>query len=208
MSEIRHLLPCAGVFFLAGVNCASAAKESPSPEMRTIAAAQERSQEALGRAEQAQNDATKAVEKAVAAQANVQRDEDKLSYDQGIARQMAAKAQQAQTLATQKTRQATRETLRLQAKASETLASETKRVAKGIQMADGLVTRTRPDQVVIQPPTGDTMSFVIGKETRVRIEGRKSSAYKIREGTEARVAYVPSADGAKAVSIVVRSASL
>ncbi|HTP27060.1 MAG TPA: hypothetical protein VMK12_15575 [Anaeromyxobacteraceae bacterium] len=206
MTELKHILPCAGFLLVIGA-CAGSAKQSASPQMREVAVAQERSQQNLAQAEEAQKDATKATERAAAAQAVVQRDQDKLSYDQQIARQEQAKAQQAQYRARQETQQATRETQQEQPKASRMLGAETQRVAKGVQTADGLVMQRRPGEVVIQPSNGNPMTFAISKTTKVRVEGRESSADRIQEGVEARVAYIPSRKGPMAISIVVEGAN-
>ncbi len=199
---VKLVLPFAGLFALAGAQCATThreARDSASPVARQAAAAQQRSEEALKRAQEAQQLASEQTKKAEAAQEQVRLDQEKLARDQQIARQEQAKAQQLQMQARLEGERAARETQ----SPVGALSQQTQQTARGQQMAAGLVTKVRPDEVVVQPPSGDAMSFRIDKQTQVRIAGKKASARQIREGAEARVTYEASSEGPTAVSIKV-----
>jgi hypothetical protein len=75
------------------------------------------------------------------------------------------------------------------------------------QVATGLVTQVRADELVVLSAAGEPMTFRMEDSTKVQIEGRTSTADEIKEGQAARVAYEPSADGPKAVSIRVGRAA-
>jgi len=169
--RVKLALPLAGVFALAGVQCATTQREasdSANPATRQAAAAQQRSEEALKRAQEAQQIASEQTRKAEAAQGQVRLDQERLARDQRIARQEQAKAEQLQTQARQESDRAARETRQQQRQAGGALARQTRQSARGQQMAAGLITEVRPDEVVVQPPTGDAMRFRIGEQTQVR----------------------------------------
>jgi hypothetical protein len=204
--RVKLALPFAGLLALAGTQCATMQREgteSANPAARQAAAAQQRSEEALKRAQEAQQRASEQTEKAEAAQEQVRLDQEKLARSQEIARQEQAKAQQLQMQARQESDRATQEAQQQQRQAAGALSQQTRQTARGQQMAAGLVTEVRPDEVVVQPPTGDAMRFRIDERTQVRVEGRRASARQIREGAQARVSYEASSEGPKAVSIQV-----
>jgi flagellar biosynthesis GTPase FlhF len=205
----KYALPFAGLLALSGASCASTsqqASESPNPTTREVASSQKASEEALKRAQDAQKQATDQSQKAAEAQARVRQDQEKLRQDEETARQEQAKAQQLQTQARQESEQAARQTQHQQQRAAAGLSQQTQEIARGQQTAAGIVTQVRPDEVVVQPASGQAMRFRVDDSTDVRIEGRKSSADQIREGQQARVSYEPSANGPSAVSIVVSGA--
>jgi len=202
----KHSLPCAGLILLAGA-CATGSKQasgSPNPTTNQVAASQQSSEEALKRAEEAQKQATDQSNKAAAAQARVRQDEEKLGQDQEAALSEQAQAQQLQERVRQQTHQTTQEIERQQAQAAAALAEQTQMIAHGQQLATGVVTRVRPDEVTIQPASGQRIKFSVDSGTKVQIAGRRSSADKIKEGQEARVAYQASPKGPTAVSIQVQ----
>jgi len=205
----RYVLPGVAVLVMAGAGCAGArkqARESPSPVTRQVELSQTRTEEALKGAQEAQDRATAQARKAAVAEDVVRQDQEKLAQDQQTARQEQAKAQQLQREATRESELAAAEVGRQQALASGALQQQTRRTARGEQLAAGVVTQVRPDEVMIQPPMGDAMSFRVSDRTQVWIEGRKASAGQIREGSEARVSYEASSEGPRAVSISVRRA--
>ena len=205
----KYALPCAGLLALGGLHCASTsqqASESPNPTTREVASSQQASQQALKQAQEAQKAATDQTRKANEAQARVQNDQEKLRQDQDIARQEQAKAQQLQQQANQESQQAGQVAQQQQQRAATGLSQQTQEVARGRQTAAGVVTRVRPDEVVVQPPSGQAMRFSLNESTKVQIEGRASTADEIREGQQARVAYEASANGPTAVSIRVSGA--
>lgn len=206
--NVRYVLPFAGLLAIAG-SCASTSKqasESPNPTTREVASSQQASEQALKRAADAQKAATEQAQKSAEAQARVRSDEEKLRQDQDTARQEQAKAQQLQLQGNQESQQATQQAQQQQRRAASALAQQTQDVSKGQQVAAGLVTQVRPDEVVVQPPSGQAMKIRINDSTQVKIHGRASSADQIQEGQQARVAYEPSVNGPTAVSINVSSA--
>jgi len=208
MIAVRYALPCAGLLALAGA-CASTSQqssESPNPTTREVASSQQASEQALKRAQEAQKQATAQSQKAAEAQARVRSDQEKLRQDQEIARQEQAKAQQLQTQASQETQQSAQQTQQQQQRAATALSQQTQETAKGQQTAAGLITRVRPDEIVVQPPSGQSMRFNLNDSTKVQIEGRTSSADEIQEGQQARVSYETSTNGPTAVLIRVRGA--
>jgi len=190
---------------LGGVTCASTRQqaESPNPTTREVASAQQRSQEALARAHDAQKAAADQAKKAAEADAQVRQDQQKLERDQATARQEHAKAQQLQAQAEQETRRAAQEAQQQQQAAASGLAQQMQHSARGQQVAAGVVTQVRPDEIVLQPPSGDVMRFRLSDQTEVQVGGRQASANQIREGAEARVAYEQSANGPMAVRVSV-----
>lgn len=200
----RYALPCAGLLAWAGASCAAVrgqSGESPNPATQQAMAAQKQSEEALKRAEEAQKRASEQAQKASEAQAQVRRDQQKLAQDQATARQEQARAEHLQTQAKQEAQQAARIAQEQQGIAGTALAQQTRQSARGQQMAAGVVTQVRPDEVVLQPASGDLMRFRIDDRTKVQVEGRQASTSEIREGSQARVAYEASSDGPKAVWI-------
>ena len=207
---VRYALPCAGLLVFAGAHCASTSKqasESPNPATREVATSQQASEQALKQAQEAQKQATEQAQKAAEAQARVRSDQEKLRQDQDIARQEQAKAQQLQTQARQESQQAAQQTQQQQQRAANVLSQQTQEIAKGQQTAAGVITRVRPDEVVVQPASGEAMRFSVNESTKVQIEGRTSTADEIREGQPARVSYEASANGPTAVSIRVGEAA-
>jgi hypothetical protein len=180
--------------------------ESPNPMTQQVASSQQASAQALRSAEEAQKQATDQAGKAAQAQAKVQQDQVQLRNDQDLARQESAKAQQVQAQATQEREAANRQLQQQQQVAEKTLSQLTREVSSGQQTAAGIVTQVRPDEVVIQPATGEALSIRLSNETKIQIAGQKSSAGKIKAGQHARVSYKPSADGPMAVSIAVGKA--
>jgi uncharacterized phage infection (PIP) family protein YhgE len=208
--RVRYALPCAGLLAFAGAHCASTSKqasESPNPATREVASSQKASEEALKHAQDTQKAATDQAQKANEAQARVRKDQEQLKQDQEVARQEQAKAQQLQTEAAQASQQAARQAQQQQQRAATALSQQTRETASGRQVAAGLVTQVRPDEVVVQPRSGEAMKFRVDDTTQVQIEGRTSSADQIREGQQARVSYEASPDGPKAVSIRVSNAN-
>jgi flagellar biosynthesis GTPase FlhF len=206
---VRYALPCAGLLVFAGAHCASTSKqasESPNPSTQQIASSQQASEEALKRAHESQQQATEQEKKAAEEQARVRKDQEKLRQDQETARAEQAKAQQAQSQAARDAQQATQQTQQQQRAAAAGLALETQQLAAGHQVAAGLVTQVRPDEVVVQPSNGAAMKFRVDDGTKVQIGGQSSSADQIKEGEQARVAYEASSNGPRAVSINVNKA--
>jgi hypothetical protein len=205
MRAVRYAV--AGMaLLLIGTSCASTqqqASESPNPATREVASEQEQSQAALKRAQDAQAAAADQAKRAAAAEAQVREDQAKLAQDQATLRQEQLKAQQLQALAQQETARATQEMQRHQQAAGSGLAQQTQRSARGQQLAAGLVTHVRPDEIVLQPRSGDAMRFKLNDQTRVEIDGRYGAPNQIREGAEARVVYEPSANGPTAVTVAV-----
>lgn len=190
----------------AGVGCASTqrqASESPNPATREVASAQEQSQAALKRAQEAQDAAADQAKRAAAAETQVREDQAKLERDQVKLRQEQLKAQQLQAQAQQEAARAAQETQRHQQAAVSGLAQQTQRSVRDQQLAAGVVTQVRTDEIVLQPRSGDAMRFKLSDRTRVEIEGRRGTVDQIREGAEARVVYEPSANGPAAVTVAV-----
>jgi hypothetical protein len=191
---------------LAGA-CATSSKqasESPNPTTKQVATSQQASEEALKRAQEAQKRASDQANKAAEAQARVRQDEEKLRQDQETARTEQAKAQQLQVSAQEETQQATRQTEQQQGRAAAGLSAQTETMSRGHQLAVGVVTQVRPDEVTVQPASGEPMKFWINDATKVQVEGRQASSDDIKEGQQARVAYQASSNGPTAVSIQVR----
>lgn len=202
----RYAFPFAGLIVLAGA-CATSSKqasESPNPTTKQVAASQQASEEALKRASDAQKQATDQSNKAAEAQARVRQDEEKLRQDQETARSEQAKAQELQVAARQEMQQATRQTEQQQKQAAAGLSEQTEATARGRQIAVGVVTQVRPDEVTVQPASGEPMKFWIDDATKVQVEGRQASSDDIKEGQQARVAYQASSNGPTAVTIQVR----
>ncbi|GEJ58785.1 hypothetical protein [Anaeromyxobacter diazotrophicus] len=205
--NVRYVLPCAGLLAIGA--CASTSKqasESPNPTTREVASSQQASEQALKRAAESQKAATEQSQKSAEAQARVRNDQEKLRQDQETARQEQAKAEQLQLQANQESKQATQQAQQQQQRAASALSQQTQDVSKGQQVAAGLVTQVRPDEVVVQPPSGQAMRIRINDSTQVKIHGRTSTADQIQEGQQARVAYEPSVNGPTAVTISVSKA--
>ncbi|ABC82954.1 hypothetical protein Adeh_3186 [Anaeromyxobacter dehalogenans 2CP-C] len=201
MRAVSYAVACTALL----LGCASRqqASESPNPATREVASAQAQSQEALKRAQAAQDAAAEQAKRAAAAETQVREDQAKLEQDQMKLRQEQLKAQQLQASAQQETARATQETQRHQRAAERGLVQQTERSVRGQQLAAGVVTQVRSDEIVLQPRAGDVMRFKLNDRTQVQIDGRVAAADQIREGAEARVVYEPSANGPTAVTVAV-----
>ncbi|WP_232287306.1 hypothetical protein [Anaeromyxobacter dehalogenans] len=157
----------------------------------------------MKRAQAAQDAAAEQAKRAAAAETQVREDQAKLEQDQMKLRQEQLKAQQLQASAQQETARATQETQRHQRAAERGLVQQTERSVRGQQLAAGVVTQVRSDEIVLQPRAGDVMRFKLNDRTQVQIDGRVAAADQIREGAEARVVYEPSANGPTAVTVAV-----
>ncbi|ACG74514.1 conserved hypothetical protein [Anaeromyxobacter sp. K] len=197
----------AGTALLLGCASTRQASESPNPATREVAAEQRQSEAALKRAQDAQAAAAEQAKRAAAAEAQVRDDQAKLERDQVKLRQEQLKAQQLQTQAKQETSRAAQETQQHQQAAVSGLAAQTQRSVRDQQLAAGVVTQVRTDEIVLQPRSGGAMRFKVDDRTRVEIEGRQGSVDQIREGAEARVVYEPSANGPAAVTVAVNPSS-
>jgi len=203
-SQRKYVLPGAALLVLSAASCASTqqqANESPNPLTRQVEQSQERSERAFDRAEKAQAAASEQARKAAAAQTQVQQDEQKLAQDQDIARQEQARAAELQQEAAQERKLADAEAAQSQSAASQALLQQTQASSHGQQLAAGLVTEVRPDEVVVQPPSGSSMSFRVNSNTNVSLAGQKASLRELRAGSHVRVAYQGSSEGPTAASI-------
>ena len=206
MRAVSYVVACTA---LSLTSCASTrqASESPNPATREVSSAQEQSQAALKRAQDAQNAAADQAKRAAAAERQVREDQARLEQDQAKARQEQMKAEQLQAQAQQETVRAGQEAQRHQQAAGSGLAQQTQRSVRGQQLAAGVLTRVRPDEIVLQPRSGSAMRFKLNERTQVEIGGRYGTSDQIREGAEARVVYEPSANGPTAVTVAVNPSS-
>jgi hypothetical protein len=206
MKFVPGLLGAAAVALVA-TGCATSseqqANQSPNPTTSQIASAQQQTQDTLKQAQEAQKAASDQARKAADADARVRHDQERLSQDQATARQEEAKAQQLQAQAQQQMAQSSQVAQQQQQAASNGLAEETRRSGRGQQLAAGVVTEIRSDEIVVQPSSGAPMSFRVNQNTEVRISGQESRLDEILAGTKARVAYQTSGNGLMAVRVTV-----
>jgi hypothetical protein len=205
MRAVSYVVAGAALALIA-VSCAGRqqqASESPNPATREVASAQQQSQAALKRAQDAQDAAAEQAKRAAAAEAQVRADQAKLEQDRVILRQEQLKAQQLQAQAQQELARATQEMQTHQQAAERGLAQQSERSARDQQLAAGVVTQVRPDEIVLQPRSGDAMRFKLNDRTQIEIDGRRGAASQIREGAQARVVYEASAHGPTAVTVAV-----
>jgi uncharacterized protein (DUF3084 family) len=204
----RYVLPGVALLVAAGAGCAGKQQgPGPSPVSQEVAASQQRTEEALQRARQAQDLATEQARKATDAEAVVRQDQEKLALDQQTVQRERAKAQQLQLQAKRESELAAAQMQRNQALATGALEQQMQRTARGEQLAAGLVTEVRPDELSVQPRVGNMMSFGLTGRTQVTIEGRKATAGQITPGSEARVSYEASTEGPRALSVEVTRAA-
>lgn len=206
MKIVAGLLGAATVAFVA-TSCTMSrneqANQSPNPATSEIASAQQQTQDTLKQAQESQRAASDQARKAAEVDAKVRHDQEKLSQDQTTARQEEARAQQLQAQAQQQMAQSSQLAQQQQQVASNALAQETQRSGKGWQMAEGVVTQIRSDEIVVQTHSGAPMAFRVDLNTNVEISGRESRLNEIQAGTEARVDYETLGNGLMAVRITV-----
>lgn len=186
----RWALPCAGLLAVAGAGCAGTRErqQTVNPAARQVTASQERTEQALASAAEAQKRASEQQRRAADAQAAVREAQRRLDEAQRRAEAETQKARQVQDEANEATRQATRQAQEAQQHASQQLANQAQIVARGEQLVSGQVTRVSPNQLEVRAQ-GQAMTFTLTPETRVQIDGRQASAAEIVQGGEARVAY-------------------
>lgn len=189
MGYAPYALALAGLL-VAGAGCAARQEQAAaSPAAQAVQTPQQQSQQALDAARDAQKKATDQQRKAVAAQQEVQRLHQQLTQAQERARQEQAKAQQLQEQANEATRRSTQQAQDAQGQATQALTRQGEQLDRGELTVSGHVTRASEDRLVVQPPGGAPMTFTLGDDTRVRIDGRSASAAEIRQGHDALVAY-------------------
>jgi hypothetical protein len=207
----KHVVSWSGVLALAATACASTSgghTESANPKTQQVTSSQQAAEQALQRAADAQKRATEQAQTAAQAQAQVQKDGKQLRQDLETAQQEQAKAQLLQAEANQERAVANRQATEQQQLAESALSQQTRQAGTGEQMATGVVTQVRRDEVSVQPATGDVLRIRINRETQVRFAGKQGSAEHIKAGQVAQVSYKPSAEGPVAVAIAIGTAGL
>ncbi|ABS25832.1 hypothetical protein [Anaeromyxobacter sp. Fw109-5] len=182
----------AGMIAVAASGCSTFGGKRASadnPSARRVEASQEQSKEALSSAAKAQEEASKQQEQAAEAQRDVQEAQRRLTEAQQRAERETAEAEQAQQQANQRTSQATQEAQQAQQQASRQLDQQQQIVSRGEQVVTGEVRRATPQQLVVQPQSGEPMTFAITPQTRVQIDGRQASAAQLTPGEDAHVSY-------------------
>jgi colicin import membrane protein len=196
MMRTREWFAFAGAGLLAVAGCASQQKQNDlSPSAQQAQTSQQQSQQALARASDAQKQATEQAKKAqdahrdvAKAQAKLEQSRQELQQAQQRERQEQAKAEQLQQQASQATRQATQQAQQSQQRAATALSTETQRTERGEHTVSGQVVAAAPTQLVLQASAGQ-MTLQLDENTKVRIDGRESSASQIVQGEQARVSF-------------------
>ncbi|WP_242342287.1 hypothetical protein [Anaeromyxobacter terrae] len=186
----RYALPGAALLAVAASGCATGRQAtSENPAAERVSESQRQSKEALSTAQKAQEKATEQQKRAATAQADVREAQRRLNEAQQRAQQETMKAEQAQREANLAIQQSTQQAQQAQQQASRQLTQQQRLVSRGEQILGGQVKQATANQVVVQPPSGDPMTFQITNRTRVQIDGQQASAAQITPGEDARVAY-------------------
>ncbi|MFL5263600.1 MAG: hypothetical protein ACJ79E_04625 [Anaeromyxobacteraceae bacterium] len=192
----REWFAFAGAGLLAVAGCASQQKQNDlSPSAQQAQTSQQQSQQALAQASDAQKQATEQAKKAqdahrdvAKAQAKLEQSRQDLQQAQQRERQEQAKAEQLQQQASQATQQATQQAQQSQQRAATALSTETERTERGEHTVSGEVVAAAPTQLVLKASAGQ-MTLQLDQNTKVRIDGRESSASQIVQGEQARVSF-------------------
>ncbi len=193
------------VVAVASFGCAGMRQESQSPSAQQVRTPQQESEQAIKRAQEAQKQATEQAERAAQAQGKVRELQRKLTQAQQTAREEQAQAEQLQREANRVTQQSASRAQESQQQAQQALARQGRRVERDQQEVRGVVLRANAGQLLVKPPNGDAMSFHVGDQTRVQIDGRAAHAADIRQGEDALVAYRMS--GSQPVALTVEVAT-
>ncbi len=185
---VRYALPCAGLLVMGGSGCAGR-QSAASPTARHVESAQQRSQQALDRAAEAQKRASRQGEVVAQAQREVQDAQRRLTEAQERLGNEQVKAEQLQQQAIEARTEATREAQASQQEASRALSLQGEHVKRREQTFSGQVSQATADSIVVTPQVGEPMRFKVTDNTRVQIDGRQASAGEIQQGGDARVAY-------------------
>lgn len=203
-----YALSSAGLVALAS-GCASRQEKTVASPVETAqgqsAQALEAASDAQKRASEQAKRAAEAREDADEAQAKADEAQQKLTEARAKAEQEQLKAQQLQREASQTTQAAMQQTQQSQERASQALEQRSRGIGQGEQTVSGFVARASGNELVVQPQRGGAMSFQVGADTQVRIDGREATAADIRQGSDARVAYDIAGGQAKAVRIEVNT---
>jgi len=192
----REWFAFAGAGLLAVAGCAGQQKQNDmSPSAQQAQASQQQSQQALAQASEAQKQATEQAKKAqdahqdvAKAQAKLEQSRQELQQAQQRERQEQARAEQLQQQASQATQQATQQAQQSQQRAATALSTETERTQRGEHTVSGQVVAAAPTQLVLKASAGQ-MTLQLDENTKVRIDGRESSASQIVQGEQARVSF-------------------
>jgi hypothetical protein len=196
-----YVLPAAGLLAV-GSSCMSSSKQAQSPAAQQIQQAQAKSEEAMNRAQEAQRNATDQEKRAADARQRLQQDQQKLVEDRQVAMQETQKAQQLQAQANKEAAQAHQLLSQQQTAATAGLSEEAQRARRGEHVVGGRVTQAGPNQISLQTPSGESMSFRVDPQSKVQIEGQSASPTDIQQGADARVSYQVSPNGVATVTTV------
>ncbi len=194
---------CAAALAAAACAHGQSSEATMSPAAQQAAQAQSTSQQALSRANDAQKKASDQADKARKAQQDVQAAQRQLSEAQRTAEQEQRKAEQLQQAANEATQHAAQVAQQSQQQASSALQQEGQQVARGEQTLTGTIEQVQPGQIAVRPSGGHTMSFRVGAQTAVRVDGQEGTFSDVSQGENARVAYQLTGPTPTALSIDV-----
>jgi hypothetical protein len=208
---MRYVVPWAGLLLaVVGSGCAGRQEQqaASSPAARRVAASQEESEKALQEAREAQRKASEQAKRAATAQDELAQEQRRLIDAQQRAEREQEKARQLQAEAYQAMQRASDVATPAQQEALQSMATQLRRIERGEGTILGQVTSASAEEIVVRPPVGETMKFRVTDDTRVQIDGRESSAARIRQGEDARVSYQIVGNQPVAIAVKVMSGEL
>lgn len=199
-TQIRGALPLVGLLVL-GASCATT-QRSASEQAN---AADERSRQELRQAQEAQQKAADQEKNVAAARQDVVRSQQQLAQAQRKESEERAKLQQLQQQADLHARQA--EAARAPAAAAGQTVPPGGPVRSGRQTISGHVLQARPNQLVLQARTGQTLTLDVNDQTQIYVGGERRSADELQQGADARVAYEETGGRPTALTVEVARAA-
>ncbi len=182
---VRYALPCAGLLVMGGSGCAGR-QSAASPTARHVESAQQRSQQALDRAAEAQKRASRQGEVVAQAQREVQDAQRRLTEAQERLGNEQVKAEQLQQQAIEARTEATREAQASQQEASRALSLQGEHVKRREQTFSGQVSQATADSIVVTPQVGEPMRFTRRPQARSSRAEMHASRTKSRERSRRR----------------------
>ncbi len=185
----RYMLPLAGAL-AAAVGCAHERSRTPAEQTR---AAEEQSQKAYGSAAAEQEQLAEQQKRVDAAHQDAVKAQEQLTLAQTHEEQERAKADQLKRQSAQHLEEARQE-------AQHAYGATSRGQRQG--SAAGRIAEATADQIVLETPSGGTMTFRVDDRTTVLIGGEQHSAADIQQGADALVGYDTSQGGQQSAIMI------
>ena len=179
-----------GAAALAATGCTtaqSASEERPSP----TASAQDKSQQAMERAVDAQKRASDLEQASQSAQSKVAEKQRDLADAQAEAQAARERAADAQKSANIQREQANNQAETAQADALKAQKTESTEAKNAAQTVEGRVTGMNGDNIIIYRGDATPLQLKVDGKTQITLDGRKVKAGALPQGADVKAAFVP-----------------